>query len=182
MASGPANAVYGSRDRRDHINRRISKESQHGEVVLGGAYETRRTACRHDDIDYIPRYQGMSAEEVNAAIMPLLRAQAREEEMEEWEAELRGGVTPCYNVEELLQRLRAVRVGHEGYCMSCTIELTKGQIQFSHTEISGVDNNINLSREQHCDANASNHLVFLSSHSLLTLARIRSKIASLLRF
>jgi hypothetical protein len=76
------NAVYGSRDRRDRINRRVSKEDEFGHVVLGGNFDVRRTACRHEHINYIPRYQGMSKEEVDAVIMPLLRAAAVESDDE----------------------------------------------------------------------------------------------------
>ena len=49
-----SNAVYGSRDNSDRINRRISKETSHGVVVVvGDRYDTKRTACSHDDINYV---------------------------------------------------------------------------------------------------------------------------------
>ena len=74
LPAANSNAVYGSRDRKDRINRRISKEDNYGRVVIGGRYDHKRTACSHADINYIPKYQGMSKEQVDAAIMPLLRA------------------------------------------------------------------------------------------------------------
>ncbi len=40
-----ANAVYGSRDIKNRINRRISKESVTGRVVTGGNYNHKKTAC-----------------------------------------------------------------------------------------------------------------------------------------
>lgn len=69
-----ANAVYGSRDIKNRINRRISKESPLGRVVTGGNYNHKKTACRHDNIDYLPQFQGMTADEVNSHIRPLLAA------------------------------------------------------------------------------------------------------------
>lgn len=50
------NAVYGSRDRLNRINRRIAKVDIVGEVVLGGFFDAKRTACKHDHIDYLPAY------------------------------------------------------------------------------------------------------------------------------
>lgn len=44
---------------------------------MGGNYDVKRTACRHEATDYIDKYQGMSEEQVDAAIMPLLRAAER---------------------------------------------------------------------------------------------------------
>ncbi|KAA6406587.1 MAG: hypothetical protein FRX48_09642 [Lasallia pustulata] len=70
-----SNASYGLRDCRDRINRRVSKEDESGRVMLGGNFDIMRTACRHEHIDYIPRYQNMmTKEQVDTAIMPLLRA------------------------------------------------------------------------------------------------------------
>ena len=69
-----ANAVYGSRDVKNRINRRISKESPLGRVVVSGNYNHKKTACKHKDIDYLPKYQGMTNDEVNLYIMPLLAA------------------------------------------------------------------------------------------------------------
>lgn len=67
-----SNAVFGSRDALNRINRRISKETPSGAVVQGGNMDARKTACSHDDVDYVPRYQGMSDQEVKSHIMPLL--------------------------------------------------------------------------------------------------------------
>lgn len=69
-----SNAVYGSRDIKDRINRRIAKVDMAGSVVLGGRYDVKRTACSHGDINYVVRYRGMSKDEVDSVIMPLLRA------------------------------------------------------------------------------------------------------------
>ncbi|KAL8688233.1 MAG: hypothetical protein Q9218_005806 [Villophora microphyllina] len=71
-----ANAVYGSRDVRNRINRRIAKVSVAGTVVVGGNYDTRRTACSHEDIAYLPTFAGMSKAEVDSHIMPLLTGAA----------------------------------------------------------------------------------------------------------
>ncbi|KAL8688232.1 MAG: hypothetical protein Q9218_005805 [Villophora microphyllina] len=64
-----SNAVYGSQDAKGRINRRISKEDAHGSVVHHGAYDCRRTACSHHDIDYVGNYRNMTKEEVDAAIV-----------------------------------------------------------------------------------------------------------------
>lgn len=41
--------------------------------MRGGRYDRLRTVCTHEDIDYIDKYRGMTKEQVDAAIMPLLR-------------------------------------------------------------------------------------------------------------
>ena len=74
LQADEANAVYWSRDVKNRINRRISKESPLGRVVMGGNFNNKKTACKHADIDYLPEYQGMTNEEVNSHIMPLLVA------------------------------------------------------------------------------------------------------------
>lgn len=56
------NTVYGSRDRRHRINRRINKEIEGGIVVQGGNYDRLRTACSHPDIKCVTRYRGLSKE------------------------------------------------------------------------------------------------------------------------
>ncbi len=76
LPSAQANAVYGSRDSLNRINRRVSKETNHGTIVDGGNYNARKTACSHADINYLPTYHGMSRREVDDAIMPLLTAAA----------------------------------------------------------------------------------------------------------
>lgn len=80
-ASASVNAVYGSRDRHNRINRRIAKVDIAGRTVLGGNYHVRRTACKHENIDYLAAFRGMSKQEVDAHIQPLLDA------MEESESE-----------------------------------------------------------------------------------------------
>lgn len=76
--SGPTasgrNAVYGSRDRKNRINRRISKEDDQGNVIRGGNFDTKKYACKPETIDYIERYRGMTRKQVGAAIKPLLDA------------------------------------------------------------------------------------------------------------
>lgn len=72
-----SNVVYGSRDRRDRINLRISNERTNRTVTEEGNYDRRRTACSHYNIDNIDRYRGLSKEQVDAAIMPILRARHR---------------------------------------------------------------------------------------------------------
>jgi len=71
-----ANAVYASRDNRGYVNRRVSKEDNEGNVVVGGAYDAQRTACSHEDIIYIARYAGLSKAAVDAQIGNTLRLQA----------------------------------------------------------------------------------------------------------
>lgn len=66
--------MYGSRDLKNRINRRVSKETPDGMVVVGGNYNHKKTACKHDDIDYLPAYQGMTNDQVNSHIKPLLAA------------------------------------------------------------------------------------------------------------
>lgn len=58
LALHAANAVYASRDTQNRVKRRVSKEDNVGGVVVGGRYEPKRTACRHEDILYIARYAG----------------------------------------------------------------------------------------------------------------------------
>lgn len=53
-----ANAVYGSRDKQNGINRRISKESPTGQLASGRDFNNKITACSHEDIDYLPQYRG----------------------------------------------------------------------------------------------------------------------------
>ena len=74
-----ANAVYASRDRRNRINRRITKVSTSMLPSNSTFYDSKKTACSHKDIDYLPEYQGLSEAEVNSHIMPLLAAQERSE-------------------------------------------------------------------------------------------------------
>lgn len=69
-----SNVVYGSRDKLNRINRRISKESPTGNLTVGGNYNFKKTACRHEDIDYLDEYKGMTDDEVKSHIMPLLIA------------------------------------------------------------------------------------------------------------
>ena len=73
LPASQANAVYGSRDKKNRINRRISKQSPSGAIfTAGGNYNSGKTPCRHEDIDYLEKYQVMSKEEVDAVIMSLL--------------------------------------------------------------------------------------------------------------
>ena len=50
----------------------ILKETADGRVVVGGNFNHRKTACKHEEVDYVPRFQGMTEEEVRSHIMPLL--------------------------------------------------------------------------------------------------------------
>lgn len=74
LHAASSNAVYASRDIKNRINRRISKEDGTGKVVHGGNFDVRVTACKHEDIDYIQRFSGMTKEEVDSWVMPLLLA------------------------------------------------------------------------------------------------------------
>lgn len=71
-----ANAVYASTDSRGRVNRRISKEDNAGSVVLGGAYDPKRTACSHDAIAYIDKYRGMSKGVIDNMIKGVLVMQS----------------------------------------------------------------------------------------------------------
>jgi len=73
-AGTPANAVYGSRDKKNRINRRVVKVDSSGTMVLGGHYDVKKTSCSHKNIDYLPQFAGMSKGEVDSHIMPLLIA------------------------------------------------------------------------------------------------------------
>ena len=63
-----SNAVYGSSDGRGRVNRRISKEDNNGRVVVGGNYDSKRTACSHGDINYAGRFAGQSKEAIDRMI------------------------------------------------------------------------------------------------------------------
>ena len=63
------NAVYGYRDKLGRYNRRFFTEDRDDNVVMGGAYDARKTACGHADVDYIRPLQGLAAAEVKARVM-----------------------------------------------------------------------------------------------------------------
>lgn len=63
-----SNAVYGSRDKYSHVNRRIFKKTVDGHVLEGGSLEANKTACSHADINYIPQYFGMTKDEIDPLI------------------------------------------------------------------------------------------------------------------
>jgi len=44
-----------------------------GNVVIGRAFDVKRTIYKHKDINYIAKYEGISKEEVVSIIIPLLR-------------------------------------------------------------------------------------------------------------
>lgn len=69
-----SNAVYASRDRRNRVNRRVSKEDNMGNIITGGNYDALRTACRHENITYIARFRNKTKEEVDAMIGTTLQA------------------------------------------------------------------------------------------------------------
>ena len=66
-------AVYGSRDSQNRINRRTNKETLTGDIIPG-IVNLHSTAAWHEDVDYLLRYQGMSRGEVDRMIMPMLAA------------------------------------------------------------------------------------------------------------
>ena len=72
LSAVTSNAVYGSRDVRNRINRRISKESPDGRVMMNNNYNRLKTACKHEKVDYVTRFRGMTDDEVKAHIMSLL--------------------------------------------------------------------------------------------------------------
>ena len=67
-----SNAVYGSRDGRQRFNQRISLEHTDGHSIKGGNYNSKVTSCKHEDIDHIGQYRGMTKDQVEAAASPLL--------------------------------------------------------------------------------------------------------------
>lgn len=94
LQAAVSNAVYGSRDVMNRINRRVNKVSMDGLVVLGGNFDVKKTACSHDKIDYLPEFAGMSKAEVDSHIMPLLVAQEEEESGGEETARKRRAESP----------------------------------------------------------------------------------------
>ena len=60
-----ANAVYRSRDARDHINQRVSKESSTRTTILGESYDGRATSCSHTNIDYLSQFHDIKRKEVD---------------------------------------------------------------------------------------------------------------------
>jgi hypothetical protein len=72
LPSGQSNAVYGSRDRLQRINRRISKVDGRGMVVARSLFHCRKTACEHDDINYIDRFAGLAKDAVDALVLPMI--------------------------------------------------------------------------------------------------------------
>ena len=73
-AGQSSNAVYGFRDILNRINRKIAKMDVAGRIVLGGIYNVKKIFCKHDDIEYLPIFRGMTKQKVNAHIQPLLDA------------------------------------------------------------------------------------------------------------
>ncbi len=76
LPANVSNAVYGSRDVFNRINRRISKEDNQGHIIWGGSFSSHTTACSHKMIQYITRFAGMTKAEVDSHIQPLLDQQA----------------------------------------------------------------------------------------------------------
>lgn len=72
LSGSQSNAVYGSKDRLGRINRRISKEDNAGNVITAGNFDPRVTACKHEDIRYIQRLQGLTRSQVDSMINPML--------------------------------------------------------------------------------------------------------------
>ena len=71
------NPDFRNRDSLGRINRCISKAAISNVQAHGEHFRQQVTACSHEDIDYIEKHQGMTKEQVNAAIKPLLEEQAR---------------------------------------------------------------------------------------------------------
>jgi hypothetical protein len=61
-------AVWASIDNTKRVNRRIVAEDTEGYVLRG----QRRCAARHDDIDYIPEFKGLSDNEVKSKVFSVL--------------------------------------------------------------------------------------------------------------
>jgi hypothetical protein len=64
------NAVYMSRETGvlKRMNRRVSKEDCMGYVPRNSGYDPKRTACKHEDIAYIRKFQNKTKEEVDALV------------------------------------------------------------------------------------------------------------------
>ena len=75
-----ANAVYASRDVKGRVNRRISKENNSGQVAQGGAYNTKKTACSHEDVAYIHRFANKTKAQVDALIGSALDTQQQQQQ------------------------------------------------------------------------------------------------------
>lgn len=66
-----SHAVYASKDALGRINRRVSKETRYGEVVPPGP--TRRaTSCLHENVLYLPEFEGLTEAEFKERISVIL--------------------------------------------------------------------------------------------------------------
>ena len=72
LPASNSNAVYENRDKKNRINRKIFKETFDGIVVLSGNYNRLKTVCKHEDVDYLIKYQNLIDEEVRVLIIPFL--------------------------------------------------------------------------------------------------------------
>ena len=74
------NVVYEFRNRKNRINRRVFKKDHSDQMMLRENFDVRRTACKHEHIDYIVKYQDMIKKQIDVVIMFLLRAVENESE------------------------------------------------------------------------------------------------------
>jgi len=73
-AGTPANTIYGSRDKKNRINRRVVKVNSSSTIVLRGYYDVKKTSCSYIKINYLPQFAGISKGEVDSYIISLLIA------------------------------------------------------------------------------------------------------------
>lgn len=71
------NVVYDSRNRRNHINRRMSKKIDNEKIVFENNFDVRKIVCNHDDVNYIEKYRDLIVEKINAIIVSLLSIQKK---------------------------------------------------------------------------------------------------------
>ena len=58
----------------NRINRRVAKINIASQVVIGNAYDIKKTTCSHRDINYLSSFRGITKQEVDSHIQPLLDA------------------------------------------------------------------------------------------------------------
>ena len=71
-----SNAVYEFRSivkRRAIINCRIVKKTYNRVMIQENAYDRQRTACSHEDINYIEKYANMTKKKIDNTIMSILQ-------------------------------------------------------------------------------------------------------------
>ena len=61
--------MYGTRDALGRYDRRIFKQAINQNVVESEIFDSRKTACGHNDIDYVDKFRGKTDVQVKAHVM-----------------------------------------------------------------------------------------------------------------